>query len=437
MPYLKSRRILPMSFTVETLENNTAKFTITVDAAKFEDAIKKAYEKKKGEFSVPGFRKGKVPQNMVEKMYGAGVFYEEAANICMPEAYDEAATESGLEIVSRPEVDVTQIEKGKDFIFTATVALKPEVELGEYKGVEVETSPVEVTDEDIEAEINKVREQNSRIVPVEDRAIEDGDIANINFEGFIDGVAFDGGKGEDYALTIGSHSFIDTFEEQLIGKNVGDKVDVNVTFPEQYQAAELAGKPATFKVEILSIKKKELPEVDEDFVQDISEFDTVDEYKEDVKKTITERKENAAKVEKENKIIEKIIEDSKMEIPDAMVDEQARMMVNEMAQNMQAQGFTIQQYMQMTGLTAETMAEQMKPQALKRIQSRLVLEAIAAAEKIEISDENVDEQLQKMAENYQMEFETLKGYMGENEIKQMKSDLAVQKAVDLIVEQAK
>ena len=426
-----------MSFTVETLENNTAKFTITVDAAKFEDAIKKAYEKKKGEFSVPGFRKGKVPQNMVEKMYGAGVFYEEAANICMPEAYDEAATESGLEIVSRPEVDVTQIEKGKDFIFTATVALKPEVELGEYKGVEVETTPVEVTDEDIEAEINKVREQNSRIVPVEDRAIEDGDIANINFEGFIDGVAFDGGKGEDYALTIGSHSFIDTFEEQLVGKNVGDKVDVNVTFPEQYQAAELAGKPATFKVEILSIKKKELPEVDEDFVQDISEFDTVDEYKEDVKKTITERKENAAKVEKENKIIEKIIEDSKMEIPDAMVDEQARMMVNEMAQNMQAQGFTIQQYMQMTGLTAETMAEQMKPQALKRIQSRLVLEAIAAAEKIEISDENVDEQLQKMAENYQMEFETLKGYMGENEIKQMKSDLAVQKAVDLIVEQAK
>lgn len=426
-----------MSFTVETLENNTAKFTITVDAAKFEDAIKKAYEKKKGDFSVPGFRKGKVPQNMVEKMYGAGVFYEEAANICMPEAYDEAATESGLEIVSRPEVDVTQIEKGKDFIFTATVALKPEVELGEYKGIEVETTPVEVTDEDIEAEINKVREQNSRIVPVEDRAIEDGDIANINFEGFIDGVAFDGGKGEDYALTIGSHSFIDTFEEQLIGKNVGDNVDVNVTFPEQYQAAELAGKPATFKVEILSIKKKELPEVDEDFVQDISEFDTVDEYKEDVKKTITERKENAAKVEKENKIIEKIIEDSKMEIPDAMVDEQARMMVNEMAQNMQAQGFTIQQYMQMTGLTAETMAEQMKPQALKRIQSRLVLEAIAAAEKIEISDENVDEQLQKMAENYQMEFETLKGYMGENEIKQMKSDLAVQKAVDLIVEQAK
>ena len=426
-----------MSFTVETLENNTAKFTITVDAAKFEDAIKKAYEKKKGDFSVPGFRKGKVPQNMVEKMYGAGVFYEEAANICMPEAYDEAATESGLEIVSRPEVDVTQIEKGKDFIFTATVALKPDVELGEYKGVEVETTPVEVTDEDIEAEINKVREQNSRIVPVEDRAIEDGDIANINFEGFIDGVAFDGGKGEDYALTIGSHSFIDTFEEQLVGKNVGDKVDVNVTFPEQYQAAELAGKPATFKVEILSIKKKELPEVDEDFVQDISEFDTVEEYKEDVKKTITERKENAAKVEKENKIIEKIIEDSKMEIPDAMVDEQARMMVNEMAQNMQAQGFTIQQYMQMTGLTAETMAEQMKPQALKRIQSRLVLEAIAAAENIEISDENVDEQLQKMAENYQMEFETLKGYMGENEIKQMKSDLAVQKAVDLIVEQAK
>jgi len=426
-----------MSFTVEKKEDNTAVLTITVDAAKFEAAIKEAYNKKKGSFQIPGFRKGKAPQNMIEKMYGAGVFYEEAANICMPDAYDEAATESGLEIVSRPEVEVTQIEKGKDFIFNATVALKPEVTLGEYKGIEVETTEVTVTDEDIDAEINKVREQNSRIVPVEDRAIEDGDIATIDFEGFVDGEAFEGGKGEDYALTIGSHSFIDTFEEQLIGKSIGDEVEVNVTFPEKYQVEDLQGKPALFKVKVKGIKVKELPEVDEDFVQDISEFDTVDEYKEDVKKTILERKEKAAKTDKENKIIEKIIEGAKMEIPDAMVDEQSRMMVNEMAQNMQSQGLTIEQYMQFTGLTPELMAEQMKPQALKRIQSRLVLEAVADAEGFEISDEEVDEQIKKMAESYQMEFDKLKEYIGENETKQMKSDLAVQKAVDFIVENAK
>jgi len=426
-----------MSFTVEKKEDNTAVLTITVDAAKFEAAIKEAYNKKKGSFQIPGFRKGKAPQNMIEKMYGAGVFYEEAANICMPDAYDEAATESGLEIVSRPEVEVTQIEKGKDFIFNATVALKPEVTLGEYKGIEVETTEVTVTDEDIDAEINKVREQNSRIVPVEDRAIEDGDIATIDFEGFVDGNAFEGGKGEDYALTIGSHSFIDTFEEQLIGKSIGDEVEVNVTFPEKYQVEDLQGKPALFKVKVKGIKVKELPEVDEDFVQDISEFDTVDEYKEDVKKTILERKEKAAKTDKENKIIEKIIEGAKMEIPDAMVNEQSKMMVNEMAQNMQSQGLTIEQYMQFTGLTPELMAEQMKPQALKRIQSRLVLEAVADAEGFEISDEEVDEQIKKMAESYQMEFDKLKEYIGENETKQMKSDLAVQKAVDFIVENAK
>ena len=426
-----------MSFTVEKKEDNTAIFTITVDAAKFEEAIKEAYNKKKGSFQLPGFRKGKAPQNMIEKMYGAGVFYEDAANICMPEAYDEAATESGLEIVSRPEVEVTQIEKGKDFIFNATVALKPEVTLGEYKGIEVETTAVEVTDEDIDAEINKVREQNSRIVPVEDRAIEDGDIATIDFEGFVDGVAFEGGKGEDYALTIGSHSFIDNFEEQLIGKNVDDEVEVNVTFPEKYQVEDLQNKPALFKVKIKGIKVKELPEVDEDFVQDISEFDTVDEYKEDVKKTILDRKEKAAKTDKENKIIEKIIEGATMEIPDAMVDEQSRSMVNEMAQNMQSQGLTIEQYMQFTGLTPELMAEQMKPQALKRIQSRLVLEAVAQAEGLEASDEEVDEQIAKMAEAYQMEVDKMKDFIGDHEKKQMKSDLAVQKAVDFIYENAK
>ena len=426
-----------MGFTVEKKEDNTAVLTITVDAATFDEAIKKAYEKKKKDFSVPGFRKGKVPQNMIEKMYGAGVFYEEAANICMPDAYDEAATESGLEIVSRPEVEVTQIEKGKDFIFNATIALKPEVTLGQYKEIEVETEEVAVTDEEVDAEIDKVREQNARIIPVEDRSVQDGDIVRIDFEGFVDGEAFDGGKAEDYSLTIGSHSFIDTFEDQIIGKNVGDEFDVNVTFPEKYQAENLAGKPAVFKVKLNNIKFKELPEVDDEFAGDVSEFETVAEYKEDVKKNILERKEKTAKTDKENKIIEKIIEGATMEIPDAMVDEQARNMVNEMAQNMQAQGLTIEQYMQFTGLTPETMAEQMKPQALKRIQSRLVLEAVAAAENLEVSDEEVDKQIQEMADAYKMEFDTIKGYMGENEIKQMKSDLAVQKAVDFIYESAK
>ena len=426
-----------MSVKVETMEKNMAKLTIEVDAAEVEKAIQKAYSKQKSKISVPGFRKGKVPRSLVEKMYGVEIFYEDAVNEMIPQAYADAAEESGLEIVSRPSIDVVQIESGKNYIFTAEVAVKPEVELGEYKGVEVEKKEIEVTDEEVQAEIDRTRDQNSRMVTVEDRAVADGDITTIDFEGFVDGVAFEGGKGENYPLTIGSHTFIDTFEEQLIGKNIGEETEVNVTFPEDYQAEELKGKPATFKVTVKEIKYKELPELDDDFVQDVSEFNTVDEYKSDVKAKITERKENEAKAAKEDTVIEKIIDSSKMDIPQAMVDLQLDNMVEDYARRLQQQGLSIQQYMQYTGLTVDKLKEQMEPQAVKRIQSRLVLEAIASAENIEVTDADVDKEIEEMSKMYQMEADKLKEYMGENEMKQMKSDLAVQKAAELVVAEAK
>ena len=351
-------------------------------------------------------------------------------------AYESAAKESELEIVAQPSIDVTQIEKGKSFIFTATVAVKPEVTLGDYKGIEVEKKTAEVTDEELQAEIDKVRESNSRMITIEDRAVEDGDITTIDFEGFVDGEPFEGGKGEDYPLTIGSHSFIDNFEEQLIGKKIGEETEVNVTFPEQYQAEELQGKPAVFKVTVKEIKVKELPEVDDDFAQDVSEFDTVDEYKEDLKKKLLENKEAALKREKEEDVVGKIIENATMEIPDPMVDTQVRQMVQEFAQRIQSQGLSLQQYMQFTGMTPESLTAELKPQALKRIQSRLVLEAVAAAENIETSDEDLEKELEKMAEMYQMEADKLKELVGEEEKKQISLDLAVQKAVELVVDAA-
>ena len=315
-----------MSLQVEKLEKNMAKLTITVGADEVEKAIERAYQKQKSKISIPGFRKGKVPRKMVEKMYGAGVFYEDAVNDMIPTAYENAVNESELEIVSQPKIDVVQIEAGSDFIFTAEVAIKPEVELGEYTGVEVPKADISVTDEEIMAEIDKEREQNARIITIEDRAVEDGDMTTIDFEGFVDGVAFEGGKGTDYPLTIGSHSFIDTFEEQLIGKNIGEETEVNVTFPEEYHAEELKGKPALFKVTIKEIKKKELPELDDEFVEEVSEFSTVDEYKESISNNIKEKKENEAKAAKEDAVIEKIIEGATMEIPDPMIDAQVNQM---------------------------------------------------------------------------------------------------------------
>ncbi|CDE68053.1 MULTISPECIES: trigger factor [Jutongia] len=425
-----------MSVQVETLEKSMAKLTIEVSAEEFETALDKAYKKNKNKISLPGFRKGKAPRAMIEKMYGTGVFYEDAANDLIPGAYESAAKESELEIVAQPSIDVTQIEKGKPFIFTATVAVKPEVTLGDYKGIEVEKKTAEVTDEELQAEIDKVRESNSRMITVEDRAVQDGDITTIDFEGFVDGEPFEGGKGENYPLTIGSHSFIDNFEEQLIGKNIGEETEVNVTFPEQYQAEELQGKPAVFKVTIKEIKVKELPELDDDFAQDVSEFDTVDEYKEDLKKKLLENKEAALKREKEEDVVGKIIENATMEIPDPMVDTQVRQMVQEFSQRIQSQGLSLQQYMQFTGMTPESLTNELQPQALKRIQSRLVLEAVVAAENIETSDEDLEKELEKMAEMYQMEADKLKELVGEEEKKQIALDLAVQKAVELVVDAA-
>ena len=426
-----------MRLQVEKLENNTAKLTIEVPAEEFDKAIQAAYQKNKNKFNVPGFRKGKVPYAMVEKMYGAGVFYEEAANELIPDAYANAAAESELEIVARPEINVTQIEKGKSFIFEAEVTLKPEIKLGKYKGVKVEAMDTTVTDEDVAAELDKVKEQNARLVAADDKAVEDGDQTTIDFEGFVDGVAFEGGKGEDYPLTIGSHSFIDTFEEQLIGKKVGEEVEVNVTFPEQYQAKELAGKPAMFKVTIKEIKVKEYPELDDDFAQDVSEFDTLDEYKADIKKNLEEKKAQEAEADKESKVIEAIVNDSEMDIPEKMIEAQCQQMVEEFAQNIAMQGISFDQYMQFTGTTVDQLTEQVKPQAEARVQSSLVLEAIVKAEKIEASDEEFDEEIKRMAERYQMEADKVNELLSDDDKKNIRADICARKAAKLVVEKAK
>lgn len=425
-----------MSLQVEKLEKNMAKLTIETSAEDFEAAIEKAYQKNKGKMNVQGFRKGKAPRKVIEKMYGSGIFCEEAANILIPEAYGKALDECDLDIVSQPSIDVVQIEAGKPFIFTAEVAVKPEVTLGTYKGVEVEKQDIAVTDEEVTAEIDRVREQNARTITVEDRPVQDKDQTVIDFEGFVDGVAFEGGKGEDYPLTIGSHSFIDTFEEQLIGKNIGDEVEVNVTFPEDYHSQELAGKKAMFKVNIKSITAKELPELDDDFAQDVSDCETVDAYKEQVKSDLTKRKEDAAKAAKEEEVVTKIIEDAKMDIPDPMIDTQVRQMVDDFARRIQAQGLSIEQYFQFTGMEPQAFLEQMKPQALKRIQSRLVLEAVVAAEKIEASEADVEEEMKKMAEAYNMELDKVKELIGDEQKKQLAEDIAVQKAAEFVVENA-
>ncbi|MBC5658688.1 trigger factor [Anaerosacchariphilus sp. NSJ-68] len=425
-----------MSLQVEKLDKNMAKLTIEVSAEELEAALQKAYQKNRKQISVPGFRKGKVPRQMIEKMYGPGVFYEDAANELIPDAYAKAADESELELVSRPEISVVQIEKGKPFIFTAEVAVKPEVTLGDYKGIEVEKADTTATDEEVNAEIDKERESNSRTITVEDRAVQDGDMTVIDFEGFVDGVPFEGGKGTDYPLTIGSGAFIPGFEEKLIGAELGKEVDVEVTFPEEYHAKELAGKPAVFKCTVKEIKVKELPELDDDFAQDVSDFDTLEEYKADVRKKVEEKKAAEAKAQKEDAVIEKIIEGATMEIPEAMVKTQAERMVDEFAQRLQMQGLTMDQYMQFTGSTVDALVEQSKPQALKRIQSRLVLEAVAAAENLVASEEETEAELSKMAEQYKMEVEKLKDLLGEEELKNIKEDLAIQKAVDLVTEAA-
>lgn len=425
-----------MSLQVEKLEKNMAKLTIEVSAEEFEKALQHAYNKQKKNINVPGFRKGKVPRQMVEKMYGPEIFYDDAANEIIPKAYEAEVKECDLVIVSRPEIDITQIKKGEPFIFTAEVALKPEVTLGAYKGMEVDAVSVEVTPEEVDAKIKEEAEKNARTITVEGRAVQDGDEVILDYEGFVDGEAFEGGKGENHPLTIGSGSFIPGFEEQLIGAEPEKEVEVKVTFPEEYHAKELQGKEAVFKCMVHEIKTKEIPEIDDEFASEVSDFDTLDEYKADVEAKLKEQKESAAQEQKEDQAVEKAVANAAMEIPDAMINEQIRQMMNDFAQNIQYQGISMEQYMQLTGMTKEKMEEEMRPQAVKRIESRLVLEAVAKAENIEISDEKLDEEIAKMAETYRMEADKLKEYMGEEEKKQMKEDIAVQEAVTFLAEHA-
>ena len=425
-----------MSVQVENLEKNTAKLTIEVPAEKFEEAVQHSYNKNKGKFNIPGFRKGKAPFNMIKKMYGVGVFYEDAVDEVIDASYPDAAKESGLEIVSRPAVSIEQIEEGKSFIYTAKVAVKPEVTLGQYKGVEVQKTKSDVTEEDIETEIKRAREKNSRLITVEDRGVEDGDQVTIDFDGSVDGKRFEGGKAEDYPLTIGSHTFIDNFEEQLIGKKTGEECEVNVTFPAEYHVEELKNKPAVFKVKVKEIQRKELPEANDEFASEVSDFDTLDEYKADIRKKLQEKKEQDAKVENENNVIEKVVENAQMELPQPMVDTQAREMVENYARRLQSQGLNINDYMKYTGMTPEKLMEQMRPEAEKRIKTRLVLEKVAEAENIQPSEEEITEEIQKMADAYKMEADKIKELLGERQMEEMKKDIAVQKAAKLVAEAA-
>ena len=425
-----------MSVQVEKLEKNMAKLTVEVPAEDVEKAIQGAYQKTKKSINIPGFRKGKAPRQLIEKMYGKEVFYSDAVDAMLPKAYSDAVEESGEEIVSYPKIDVVQIESGKPFIFTAEVAVKPAVTLGEYKGIQVEKAPIEVTDEEIEAQVNKEREANSRTVTVEDRAVQKGDIATIDFEGFVDGVAFDGGKGENYDLEIGSNTFIPGFEDQLVGAEIGKELDVNVTFPEEYGAKELAGKEAVFKCKVNGIKVKELPEADDEFAQEVSEFDTLDEYKADIKAKLLKDKEDEAKRAKEDAVIGKIVENATMDIPDAMVEYQTQQMLDDFGRRMQSQGLSLEQYFQFTGMTEADYKEQMKPRALQNIQSRLVLEAVAEAEKLEATEEDLEKEYAKMAEQYKLDVDKVKEIFGEYQKEELKKDIVIQKAAELVTEAA-
>ena len=426
-----------MSLQVEKLEHNMAKLTIEVSADDVEKALQAAYLKERSRISLPGFRKGKVPRQMIEKMYGPEVFYDEAANHMISEAYGKAYEECELEIVSQPKVEITQLEKGKPFIFTAEVAVKPEVTLGEYKGLKVDKVSTRVTQKEVDEEIDRERERNARTIEVTDRAVQDKDQVILDFEGFVDGAAFEGGKGEKYPLTIGSGAFIPGFEEQLIGAEIGKEVEINVTFPEEYQAEELAGKAAVFKCTVHEIKAKEIPELDDEFVSDVSEeSETVDAYKAEVKAKIKDRKEREGRQKKEDQAVEQAVANAQIDIPEPMIDLQTKQMADDFARRIMQQGMSLEQYFQFTGLSEEKMMEEFRPQAEKRIRTRLVLEAVVAAENIEVSDERLDEELKKMADSYQMEVEKLKEFMGDNEKKQMKEDIAVQEAVTLIADAA-
>ncbi len=425
-----------MSVQVENLEHNTAKLTVTVDAKDFEKATDQVYKKRKGSFNLPGFRKGKAPKTMIEKFYGPEIFFEDAVNDLLPDEYAKAVEESGLDVVSRPEIDIVSVGKGEDLVFTAEVALKPEVELGQYKGLEVAKDSVEVSEDEVEAELKRAQESNAREVAIEDRPVKEGDVITLNYAGTVDGVPFDGGTAESQKLEIGSHSFVDTFEDQLVGMNIGDEKDVEVTFPEEYHSPEVAGKDAVFHVKVLGIKEKQLPEIDDDFAQDTTEFDSLEEYKEDIRSKLSQGKEERAKSKMENDLVEQIVESSKMDIPEGMIESQIDQMVQEFEQRISYQGLSFEQYLQYSGQSMDALRETMKPDAVKRIQGTLVLEAIAAAEELKADDDDLQAEFQRMAEMYQMEAEQIASFMGDEQKENMKKDLAVQKAIDLVREAA-
>lgn len=427
-----------MSVKTEKLEEkNMIKLTVEVPAEDFNEAIKKAYNQNKGRFNVPGFRKGKAPLQIIEKMYGAGLFYEDAANTCINDSYPKAVEESGEDIVSSPKIEVEQMEKGKSFIYTAEVAVKPEVTLGEYKGVEVKKADATVTDEDVEKELQAARERASRLVDITDRPVQDGDQTTIDFKGYVDGKAFEGGEGFDYPLTIGSHSFIEGFEEQLIGKNIGEACEVNVTFPTEYHAEELAGKPAKFDVTVKTIKEKELPELNDEFADNVSDFSTLEEYKADLKTQLEDRKMRAATTENENNVVDKVVANAQMDLPQAMIDTEARSMADEYAQRLQNQGLNINDYLKYTGQTVEKLLEQLTPEAEKRIRTRLVLEKVAETENIEVNDEIYAEQLEKMAKDYQIDLDRFKSFITPDQEAQIRGDLKIQQAIDFLMAEAK
>ena len=421
----------------ETIDKSRVKLTIEIDKDAFADAVMKAYKKNVKKIAIPGFRKGKAPKAIIERYYGEGVFYEDAVNFVCPDAYEFAVKEADIEPVDRPEIDIETIGEGKDLVITAEVTVKPEVELGDYIGVSAEKKNYRTKVADVDAQIKAAQDKNARMIDIDDRAVKKGDFTVIDFEGFVDGVPFEGGKATDHSLEIGSGQFIPGFEDQLIGAKIGEEKEINVTFPEEYQAKELAGKEAVFQCDVKKVEAKELPELDDDFAQDASEFDTLAEYKEDIKKNLTEKKEKEARAAKENAAVDKAIENAEMEIPDAMVATQTRQMLDDFARRMQSQGLTMEQYFQFTGMTAEKMQEEMKPQALKRIQTRLVLEKIAEVENIQPTQEEVDEEISKMAEAYKMEADKIKELLGDRELEQMKKDMAVQKAVTLVADEAK
>ncbi len=425
-----------MAVQVEKKEKNMAVITVTVPAEDFAKAMKETYNREKGRYSLPGFRKGHAPQKMIEQFYGKGVFFEGAVNSCINKTYADAAKESGLDIVSRPEIDVTQVEAGKDLIYTATVAVKPDVTLGEYKGIEVQKADMTVTDQDVEDAVKRELEKDSRLVMVTDRAAQDGDTVKIDFDGSVDGVAFDGGKGENYPLQLGSGSFIPGFEEQIVGHSAGDAFDVEVTFPEDYHAKELAGKAAVFKTVLHEIQTREVPELNDAYADDKG-FDSAEAFREDVKQKLADAKAKSAAAANENAVIGKVVENAQIELPEPMIETQVEQMIDDYARRMQSQGLQLDQYMEYTGMTMDKLKEQFHPQAVRNLKTRLTLEKVVEAENIEVSEDAIDAEIKRMAEQYKVDFEKMKEFMTEDDKKNISMDLKIQEAVDFLVAEAK